>query len=97
MIHTLISFLQVCRRKFKRNYPGNECFKQGDNLLTREKVGESGCISNGNRNPEVLLTTADKGEHIGKSIAFSRADSHVKCEGLRAFQGMISSPSSGYC
>jgi len=27
--------LKVCHRKIKLNYPGNECFKQGDNLLTR--------------------------------------------------------------
>jgi len=78
MVHTLISFLQVCHRKLKRNYPGNVCFKQGDNLLTREKFGKSGYISDGNRNAEVPLTIADNAERLGKSIKCSRADSHVK-------------------
>jgi len=70
--------LQVCHRKIKRNYPGNECFKQGDNLVTRKIFGASGYISDSNRNAEGLLTTADNGEYIENSITFSQADSHIK-------------------
>jgi len=70
--------LHVCHRKIKRNYPGNECFKQGDNLFTCKIFGASGYISDSNSNAEGLLTTADNGEHIDNSITFSQADSHVK-------------------
>jgi len=53
-------------------------FQTGRQLTdTRNVCVESGYISDGNRNAEVLLTTADNGEHIEKSIKFSRADSHV--------------------
>ena len=70
--------LQVCHRKIKRNYPGNECFRQGENLFTRKIFGASGYISDSKRNAEGLLTTADNGEHTERSIKYSQSDNYVK-------------------
>jgi hypothetical protein len=77
VIHTLIFFPTVCHRKIKRNFPGNECFRE--TIYTQAKnFGVSGYISDSNRNAEGLLSTADNCEHIENSITFSQADSHVK-------------------
>jgi len=76
--HAEFSPLQVCHHKIKQNYPGNECFKQGENLFTRKISGASVYISDSNRNAVGLLTTVDNGENIENSITFSQADSHVK-------------------
>jgi len=54
-------------------------FQTGRQLTdTRNVCVASGYISDGNKNSEVLLTTADNGEHIENSIKFSWTDSHVK-------------------
>jgi len=54
-------------------------FQTGRQLTeTRKRCGISGYISDGNKNSEVLLKTADNGEHTENSIKFSWTDSYVK-------------------
>jgi hypothetical protein len=43
-----------------------------------KSFGTSDYISDSNRNAEVLLKTADNGQHIENSMKFSGADSYVK-------------------
>jgi len=72
-------------------------FQTGKQFTHTQNCGASGYISDSNRNGESLLTTADNGKDTKIQLHFLGKTVTSICEGLRAFQGLTPSPSSGCC
>ena len=89
--------LQICHRKIKRNYPGNECFKQGDNLPYAKFLEHQVTFQTAIVTQKVCWQLLTMVNILIIQLHFLRQTATSRCGVLRMFQGLTASPSSGCC